>query len=143
MPTRPARAPLRAMDTSGLPKRIQLVTMAPMAPAAAARLVTKAMRAKLPPSIEVVEPALKPNHPSQRMNTPMAASGMLWPTMALALPSALNLPLRAPRTMAPARAAQPPTLWTTVEPAKSTNPSPSSQPPPCQRPPQAQEPVIG
>ena len=38
----------------------------------------------------------------------------------------------------PARAAQPPTLWTTVEPAKSQKPAVASQPPP-----QIQWPVMG
>ena len=45
---------------------------------------------------------------------------------------------RAPSRMAPASAAQPPTEWTRVEPAKSENPSSLSQPPP-----HCHEPVIG
>jgi len=40
--------------------------------------------------------------------------------------------------MAPARAAQPPTLWTTVEPAKSKKPILARKPPP-----QIQWPVMG
>ena len=52
------------------------------APAAAARLVlTKIMAMSL--LAAVVEPGLKPNHPSQRMKTPRAASGMLWPRIGL------------------------------------------------------------
>ena len=35
--------------------------------------------------------------------------------------SCRTCPVRGPSTMAPARAAQPPTEWTTVEPAKSMN----------------------
>ena len=82
----------------------------------------------------VVEPALKPNHPSQRMKTPSAASGRLWPGMARGVPSAAYLPARGPRTSAPAKAAQPPTECTTVEPAKSMKPIASSQPPPLKEP---------
>ena len=44
--------------------------------------------------------------------------------------SLLNLPSLGPTTMMPARAAQPPTLCTMVEPAKSLNPSSFSHPPP-------------
>ena len=81
---------------------------------------------------ESVLPALNPNQPNQSRNTPSAASVMLWPGMATGLPLEVNLPSLGPTTMAPASAAQPPTLWTTVEPAKSINPSPTlfSQPPP-------------
>ena len=57
-------------------------------------------------------------------------------------------------TIAPASEAQPPTLWTTVEPAKSVkagspreSSSPpsgaSSQPPPANRPPHTQLPKMG
>ena len=67
-----------------------------------------------------VEAALKPNQPNSRMNVPSIAIGMWWPGIALALPSLSNLPMRGPSTMAPARAAAPPTAWTTPEPAKST-----------------------
>jgi len=45
--------------------------------------------------------------------------------------------------MAPARASQPPTECTTVDPAKSMKPRFSSQPPPWNSPPQAQEPEMG
>jgi hypothetical protein len=37
-------------------------------------------------------------------------------------------PILGPMTMIAASAAQPPTEWTTVDPAKSTNPSSLSQP---------------
>ena len=67
-----------------------------------------------------VDAALKPNHPNSRMNVPSMAIGMWWPGMVLALLSALNLPMRGPSTMAPARAAAAPTECTTPEPAKST-----------------------
>ena len=109
------------MPTSGFPNFIHDVSMARTAPAAAARLVlTKIMAISL--FAAVVEPGLKPNQPSQRMNTPRAASGMLCPRIGLTFPSLVYLPSRGPRTMAPARAAQPPTEWTTVEPAKSMKP---------------------
>ena len=78
----------------------------------------------------IVEPGLNPNQPSQRTNRPMTASDMLWPGMAFALPSLLYLPMRGPRMIAPASAAQPPREWTAVSPAKSMNPRSASQPPP-------------
>ena len=46
------------------------------------------------------------------------------------LPPGPYLPRRGPRTRMPASAAQPPTLCTTVEPAKSQKPAVASQPPP-------------
>ena len=116
--------------------------MARTEPAAAARLVlTKIMAMSL--LAAVVEPGLNPNQPSQRINTPRAARGKLWPKIGLILPSLVYLPIRGPRTMAPARAAQPPTECTTVEPAKSMKPKPSSQPLPLNRLPQAQLPKTG
>src|SRR2546425_8574797 len=85
-----------------------------------------------------VLPGLNPNQPKARMKQPRAAIGMLWPGIGLAEPSLLYLPIRAPRTIAPASAVTPPTMWTTEEPAKSTWPWPrpkflpscDSQPPP-------------
>ncbi len=84
------------------------------------------------------EPPLKPNQPSHRMKVPSVASGRFAPGIGLTLPSLPYLPLRAPRTSAPASAAQPPTEWTMVEPAKSEKPISASQPPP-----QLQAPWIG
>src|SRR5690606_29971188 len=74
------------------------------------------------------EAPLKPNQPSQRMNVPSVASGMDEPGSGWTAPSGPYLPLRAPSTSAPASAAQPPTEWTMVEPAKSEKPMASSQP---------------
>ncbi len=127
MPTRPARAPFRLMPISGFLKITQEVSMPATQPAQAARLVlTKIMAISVLPA--VVEPGLKPNQPSQRMNTPTAAMGRLWPGMALTSPFLPYLPNRGPMTMAPASDAQPPMECTTVEPAKSMKPMPSSQP---------------
>ena len=67
-----------------------------------------------------VEAALKPNQPNSRMNVPSMAIGMWWPGIVFGEPSALNLPMRGPSTMAPASAAAPPMACTTPEPAKST-----------------------
>ena len=62
-------------------------------------------------------------------NVPIVASDRLWPGIALIWPLS-NLPMRGPSMITPAKAAQPPTLCTTVEPAKSYMPSFDSQPPP-------------
>src|SRR2546421_1179926 len=71
-----------------------------------------------------VEPGLNPYQPNHRMTPPMApqvrSCGGSGPP-----PSRLNLrPRRGPSAMAPARAMNPPTVWTTVEPAKSRNTAP-------------------
>src|SRR4051812_34868228 len=73
-----------------------------------------------------VEPGLKPYQPNQRITPPSAprarsCAGMGPP------PSFLNFRLkRGPRMMQPARATTPPTVCTTVEPAKSRNTTPPS-----------------
>ncbi len=72
------------------------------------------------PEAPKVEPGLNPNQPNARMNVPSSARIWLWPRIGLAEPSLLYLPMRGPRMMAPARAAQPPIEWTTPDPAKST-----------------------
>ena len=78
------------------------------------------------------DPGLNPNQPTSRMNTPMMANGTEWPGIALGFPSAPYFPMRGPRIEAPIIAAHPPTLCTTVEPAKSMKgvSSCASQPPP-------------
>ena len=113
-----------------------------MTPAAAPRFVLIsrlpiAVASLAPPSASC-EPPLNPNHPIQRMKTPSVTIGTLDGGVALTLPSARNLPRRAPTMMIPARAAHPPVEWTIVEPAKSWKPRSASQPPP-----QVQAPTIG
>ena len=73
---------------------------------------------------------MKPNQPNQRMKTPSVTTRMFEGGVGRGVPSARNLPNLGPTTRMPASAAQPPTLWTMVEPAKSWNPSWASQPPP-------------
>ena len=70
--TRPARAPLPAIATSATPVFIQITTVAPTTPAAAASSVLRA-RNGTRLSAASSEPALKPNHPNQRMKTPITA----------------------------------------------------------------------
>jgi hypothetical protein len=53
---------------------------------------------------------------------PSVASARFEPGIGLTLPSLVYLPIRGPRMIAPASAAQPPTECTTVEPAKSRKP---------------------
>jgi hypothetical protein len=108
------------------------------APAAAAMFVLAKMRdtSETSPTVPIAscEPPLKPNQPSHRMNVPSVASARFEPGIGLTLPS-LYLPRRGPSTITPARAAQPPTECTTVEPAKSEKPASDNQPPPhCQEP---------
>ncbi len=132
--TRPAMAPLRAEKRSVRPRMGRETKMAVSTPAAAARLVLTRMlliaTASATPARASCEPPLKPNHPNQRMKTPRVTAGMLDGGVILTEPSLRNLPQRAPTTMAPAKAAQPPVEWTMVEPAKSWKPIWESQPPP-------------
>src|SRR3989339_1193591 len=113
-----------------------MVATVAAAPASVVVTAITAMPAFVP---ETVEPGLKPYQPNHRMNTPSAASGRLWPLMGFML-FPTYFPILGPRMMAPARADHPPTLCTTVEPAKSMSgmPSDASQPPP-----QIQWPTIG
>ncbi len=130
--------PFAIIDGSGFPNFHIMKSIAVIAPPAEASIVfvaTTPMRRSVPAS---VEPGLKPNQPNARMNVPTMAIGMWWPGIATGLPFLSNLPSRGPSTIAPARAATPPTMCTTDEPAKSTWPWPrpkfapscESQPPP-------------
>src|SRR6056297_131353 len=136
--TRPASAPLSTMVRSGFLYMTCVRISAVTAPAAAAMLVLAKMRltSETSPTVPIAscEPPLKPNQPSHRMNVPRVASARLDPGIGFTRPS-LYLPRRGPSTITPARAAQPPTECTTVEPAKSEKPISDSQPPPhCQEP---------
>src|SRR5262245_38377716 len=128
--TRPASRPLIDMPRSGFPSHIQLSAVAESMAMNAAVFVVMKMCDIAPGSAAIVEPGLNPNHPSQSTKVPMTAEVMLWPGRGFTLPSGPILPMRGPRTRMPASAAQPPTLCTTVEPAKSQNPAVASQPPP-------------
>ena len=82
------------------------------------------------------EPPLNPNQPIQSMNTPSVANGIeeaAKGAIGFASPLPPNLPVLAPSTIAPAKAAAPPAACTNVEPAKSEKPAADNQPPPhCQ-----------
>src|SRR6056297_2542518 len=132
--TSPASAPLSTMVRSTFLYITCVMISAATAPPAAAVLVLAKMRltSATSPTLPMAscEPPLNPNQPSHRMNVPRVASARLEPGIGLTLPSLLYLPRRGPSTMAPARAAQPPTACQTLEPAKSENPASDSQPPP-------------
>src|SRR6056297_964133 len=137
--TRPANAPFSTMVRSGFLYSTCVRIRAVTAPAAAAMLVLAKMRltSDTSPTVPIAscEPPLKPNQPSHRMNVPSVASARFEPGIGFTLPSLPYLPKRGPSTMAPAKAAQPPTECTTVEPAKSENPASANQPPPhCHEP---------
>ena len=54
------------------------------------------------------EPGLNPNHPNQRMNAPTEAKGKLCPGIVLEVPSFEYFPILGPKTMAAAKAENPP-----------------------------------
>ena len=94
-------------DTSSVLKSSSALTVAPMTPAAAARLVLTATSAKLAPMALRNEPGLKPIQPTHRMMTPRIMSGIEWPGIGTDFPSR-NLPMRGPSRSAPAAAANAP-----------------------------------
>ena len=64
------------------------------------------------------------------MNVPSVASGRFEAMNGTVLPSLVYFPILGPNISAPAKAAQPPTECTTVDPAKSKKPIASKKPPP-------------
>ena len=106
---------------------IQLAAIAAKPPAAPPSAVFSVMSAMSEPAVSV-DPALKPNQPIQSRNVPSAAKIRFDGVKRRTEPSSPYLPTRGPMTMAAANATQPPTAWTTVEPAKSMKPSSASQP---------------
>ena len=127
IPTNPASAPLRVIPTFGLPAIIDVYIAATEA-ADADNVVVTAIAAKSTSTAARAEPTLNPYQPNQRIKTPSAAATIELPGIGRGLPSLSNLPIRGPTTCIPASAANPPTMCTTPEPAKSTNPKSVSQP---------------
>lgn len=130
MATRPARDALRHMDTSGFPLRAQVKIMHITVATAGAMVVLPRICAIWVTSAAAAP--LKPYQPNHRMNTPRAPRVREWPGMAFTrtFPSCslVYFPMRAPSMAAPIKAVMPPTVWMTVDPAKSTKPSWASQP---------------
>ena len=92
--------------------------VAPMTPAAAARLVLTATSAKLAPMAFRNEPGLKPIQPTHRMITPRIIERDRVAGDRHGLP-VRNFPMRGPSKSAPASAANAPCRCTIEEPAKS------------------------
>src|SRR3954468_1767435 len=126
MATRPASMPFTIIPGSGFLNVGEYMhqNIAITAPKAAARAVLVATIANWMSVAASVDAALKPNQPNNRMKQPSIAMGMWCAARVLLEPSLLNLPRRGPSTSAPARAATPPMVCTTPEPAKSTYPNP-------------------
>src|SRR5512134_1515246 len=121
--TSPATHPEAAPSTVGFPRWIHSAnTHESVAIAAAVWVLTNALVDR-PPAARAL-PALKPNHPNQRMAAPRTVMGRLWGAM-LSMPN----PFRFPTTSAAARALTPEVMWTTVPPAKSSAPRFRIQPP--------------
>src|SRR5438128_4061275 len=146
MATSPASRPLHRKLGSGFLYQPHGASRAVAPAAAEARAVLTATRAPFRSAAGRVLPVLKPNQPKASSRVPSMYMGTLWAGIGLGVPSGLNLPMRGPTTMAPARALNPPTMWTTEEPAKSTWPWPSPKLAPSrdsQPPPQTQWPYTG
>ena len=72
-------------------------------------------------------PPLKPNQPNHNISVPSTASGKLDPVN-FPLFASEYLPILGPKIKIPDKAIQPPTEWTIVLPAKSTNHNAASHP---------------
>ena len=127
IPTRPAITPFSILSGCTQPLWKALISIQATPPADADKTVLTIIPGM---ALEAsrVEPALKPIQPNQRIKTPPVAMTSEWPGISTGLPSSSNRPRLAPRHIAAARATQPPTLCTTVEPAKSIKPRWANQP---------------
>ena len=111
--TSPARDAFNDIDTSGFPYFTHVkIIHTTVATAGEIVVVTK-----IDPncSIDVAAAPLNPYHPSQRINTPNAPSGILCPGNAFTFVifpslSFVNLPIRGPKNFAPISADNPPTI---------------------------------
>ena len=118
---------MQAPSADGLRPCIQSKNIQPsIAAAEAVFVVAKAIAAV--PLAANAEPALKPNQPNQSIPVPRITNG----TLAGELSSLVIWTFRRPRIMAPASAAQPADMCTTVPPAKSSTPHFRRKPSGCQ-----------
>ncbi len=125
--TRPTTAPMQAPIADGLRPRTMSKNTQPSIAAAEAVLVVA--NASTATSLAAsADPALKPNQPNHSMPVPSRTYGML----AGSCGSLAMWVWRRPRTSAPASAARPADMCTTVPPAKSSTPICRSQPCGCQ-----------
>ncbi len=115
--TRPTTAPTHAPSADGFWPRIRSKKIqASAADAEAVLVVANAIAAW--PDADSAEPALKPNQPNHSMPVPRITNGML----AGVCGSPFLCVVRRPSTIAPASAAKPADMCTTVPPAKSSTP---------------------
>src|SRR5579862_6178837 len=122
MATKPPRNPLTDMPRSHFLERGYTNNTATIPPAQAASVVLAETRPMPCQSMaDRVEPGLNPYQPNHRITPPIAPHVRSWGGSGPP-PSRLKVrPSRGPSTMQPARAMKPPTVCTTVDPAKSRN----------------------
>ena len=126
--TRPASEPFSVAVRSHFPVRKYWKNIAASVPPPAPSVVVSTMMLTVPaaPTMPRVEPGLKPYQPNHRIIVPISARPRLCGGMDLPH----TLPCRGPRINAPTSAITPPTVCTTLLPAKSKKPCWNSQPPP-------------
>ena len=125
MATKPPRNPLTEIPRSHV-FDLGYTNSTATNPAAQAASVVFAETRPMPSQsmADNVEPGLKPYQPNHRITPPSAPKARSCAGIGPP-PSRLNFrPRRGPSTMQPARAMTPPTVCTTVEPAKSRNTTP-------------------
>ena len=111
--TNPATAPDAAPTTLGFPVCAHDIKTHVTAAIPVAVFVTVHALTVMPSTITSL-PALKPNHPNQSIEAPRTTNGILCGSI-----GTLPYPSLLPRTKAPANAANPEEMCTTVPPAKS------------------------
>ena len=77
IPTKPAKEPFNIIDRSGFLLIDHEATIAPIIPAAPARVVVTKTKDTPPGSADKTEPPLKPYQPNQSRKTPIEARGRL------------------------------------------------------------------
>ena len=84
-----------------------MVAIPPAAEAKKVLTTTAPINSQLP-TAPSEEPGLNPNHPNHKINAPTEAKGKLCPGRVLELPSFEYFPILGPKTMAAAKAENPP-----------------------------------
>ena len=97
----------------------------PAVPPSVVLMITRPATNASSPVLASTEKPLKPYQPNQSSTVPIVESTRLCGLIGTGAPSLAKRPWRGPSSTAPTPPATPPTMWTTPEPAKSTNGAPT------------------
>mgnify|MGYP003300191391 CR=1 FL=1 len=96
--------------------------------AAAESVVVAAIAARFTSTAARADPTLNPYQPNHKINTPKAPATIELPGSGSGEPLSSYFTILGQTIITHARAANPPTMWTTPDPAKSINPKSPSHP---------------